>query len=403
MNEIRVPLTSDTITNSEIDQLRDWLGTYPKLTKGDLTLKFEREWSAEVGLRYSTFVNSGSSAILLTLSAMVAKGTLRPGKDKIVVPALSWLTDVSSPINLGFEVVLCDANPIDLSLDLDHLERIFESDISTRAVIVVSVLGLSPDMDRLVKMCRSANATLIEDVCESLGTDFNGNWLGTFGDASVYSLYYGHHVSTIEGGMISTDNEELDSVIRSMRSHGWSRDWSHDRTKAMNELYSINDFQSKYAFFYPGYNLRSTDLQAFIGRLQVPKIKRVADHRHQNFLAYNSVLSNINGLRLSDAISRSNCISNFAYPILFDSSDERSFAATLLEYAGVECRPLIAGSMGRQPFMKGLTSNQQTPFANMIHTQGMYLPNNHSMGQREIDIVAESLEPIVRRRASRKA
>lgn len=404
MSEPRVALTVETISKQEIDSLRDWLGTYPRLTKGQVTLDFEKKWSQTVGMRHSTFVNSGSSAILLVLSAMIAMGKIDVD-DAIVVPALSWLTDVSSPMNLGLRPILCDANREDLSLDLDKFEQIVVKE-SPKVAIVVSVLGLSPNMERLKRICDRYGVLLIEDVCESLGTDFDGEWLGTFGYASLYSLYYGHHISTIEGGMVCTDDAELDAVVRSMRSHGWNRDWSPERAKRMDEKWQIDPFQSKYTFFYPGYNLRATDLQAFIGLKQVDRIGEISEKRHDNFILYESLLGDINtGIDLSAAIKRSNRISNFAYPIVFHDSKERSFAATLLDYAGIESRPLIAGSMANQPFMKrahviqDFSSPYSLAMANYVHTCGMYLPNNHTMGKEEIELVASVLDPI---RQSRK-
>jgi CDP-6-deoxy-D-xylo-4-hexulose-3-dehydrase len=146
-------------------------------------------------------------------------------------------------------------------------------------MILVSVLGLVPDMNAVVKLCKKYGVYLIEDVCESMGSSYRENKLGTFGDISLFSLYYGHHISTIEGGLICTNNEELNTIIRSMRSHGWDRDWNDKIKKEYRDLHDISEFDSMYTFYYPGYNLRSTDLQAFIGLRQIGKIDNFSEIR----------------------------------------------------------------------------------------------------------------------------
>ena len=228
-----IKLVSDTISKNDIEKLVTWMSQddIPQLTKGPLTVKFQDDFSNFLGenLR-SCFINSGSSAILLSLLALKIKNDIK----KVVVPSVSWATDLSSPMVLGLETILCDCNLEDLSLDLDKLERIFIEE-NPEACILVSVLGLVPDMDRITDLCKKYNVILLEDVCESLGSKYKGNYLGTFGLMSFFSFYYGHHVSTIEGGMITTNNSDFHDLLVSIRNHGWDRDWSDDLKRRSEE------------------------------------------------------------------------------------------------------------------------------------------------------------------------
>jgi len=223
-----IKLVSDTIDKFDIEYLIDWLSQseLPILTKGKITVELEKKWAEKIGTKYSVFVNSGSSAILLTLCALKEFNYLK--NNKIVCPALSWATDVSIPMILGFEPFLCDCNLTDLSCDLNHLEEIFIKE-DPAALILVSPLGLVPDMKLVVDLCNKYNVILLEDVCESMGSKYNQQYLGSFGFASVFSTYFGHHISTIEGGFINTNDEEFYNALLMIRSHGWDRDLNNEK------------------------------------------------------------------------------------------------------------------------------------------------------------------------------
>lgn len=371
-----IKLVSDTIDKSDIKNLVNWLSQdeIPRLTKGDITIEFEKKWSEKIGVSKTTFVNSGSSAILLAIAALKESGKLK--NNKIIVPALSWLTDVSSPIQLGMDVILCDCNLHDLSIDLNHLKKLIKEE-DPSSLILVSVLGLVPNMDEIVDLCNENGIVLIEDVCESMGSKFKDKYLGTFGTVSLFSLYYGHHLSTIEGGLICTNDEELNDIIVSMRSHGWDRDWSKEKQKEYREKYNIDEFNSLYTFYYPGFNFRSTDLQAYIGLSQVDKLDRFSINRNNNFKLYNKNIS-INELTIKN--NEDNFISNFAYPIV---SKNREQIVNRLIQNNIEVRPLIAGSMARKPFWKGRVDN--LPNCDIINNYGFYIPNHQDL--TEVNIV----------------
>jgi len=280
-----VKLVSDTIDRSDIDSLIEWLkqDPIPRLTKGELTQKLEHKWATKIGTKYSVFVNSGSSSILLTLAALKELGRL--GNGKVIVPSLSWATDVSSPMLLGLDPIMCDCNLEDLSCDLDHLEKLFKHH-NPGALILVSPLGLVPKMKLVLELCKKYNVLLLEDVCESMGSKYKNEYLGSFGTASFFSMYFGHHLSTIEGGFINTNDEELYHMLLMMRSHGWDRDLPKWKQNELRDKYQCSDFDALYNFYVPGFNLRATDLQAYIGLRAIDKLDKYCESRNNNFLYY---------------------------------------------------------------------------------------------------------------------
>lgn len=375
-----VKLVSDTISKNDIEKLVTWMSQddIPQLTKGPLTIKFQDDFSNFLGenLR-SCFINSGSSAILLSLLALKIKNNIK----KVVVPSVSWATDLSSPMVLGLETILCDCNLQDLSLDLDKLEKIFEEE-SPEVCILVSVLGLVPDMERIMSLCKKYNVILLEDVCESLGSKYKGDYLGTFGLMSFFSFYYGHHISTIEGGMITTEDKNMHDILVSIRNHGWDRDWSEDLKKEYREKYGIDSFSSMYAFYFPGLNLRSTDLQAFLGINQIEKIEPFSSVRNRNFLKYSELIKE-NYLNVNQRDG--DFVSNFAYPVVHSERD--SIIAKIKEH-NIEVRPLIAGSMAKQPFATGVNKKYGTGNSDIIHEKGFYLPNHQDLSLEQVEFIA---------------
>jgi len=375
-----IKLVSDTINRDDINALIEWLqqDPIPRLTKGNLTSKLEQKWANKVGTKYSVFVNSGSSAILLTLAALKESGKLK--NNKIVVPALSWATDVSSPMLLGYDITMCDCNLSDLSCDLNALEIIFKRD-NPATLILVSPLGLVPKMREVIELCKKYNVLLLEDVCESMGSKFNGKYLGSFGFASFFSMYFGHHLSTIEGGFINTNDEEFYHMLLMMRSHGWDRDLPKWKQQELREEYDSTDFDALYNFYVPGMNLRSTDLQAFIGLRAIDKLDRYSQIRRDNFNFYTNSIRN-NQLQLSERDE--DFISSFAIPIVHTQRD--SIVKDLLN-KNIEVRPLIAGNMANKPMWKGSKVGLEN--CELIEAQGFYIPNHQDLSTQEIELITD--------------
>lgn len=386
-----VKLVSDTIDKADVKALVKWLDTpfgipTPQLTKGSVTPVFEKKFSDWLGTNNSVFVNSGSSAILLGLAALKFGGKLK--NDTIIVPDLSWATDVSSPLMLGLNPILIDANDEDLSVDLNRLEWIFKRE-KPAAFILVSVLGLVPDMDRIVELCDEYDVLLIEDVCESMGSEYKGKKLGTFGCMSFFSMYYGHHISTIEGGMVCTSDEEINDLLLMIRSHGWDRDLSDNTKDTLRSANQVDAFSAQFAFYLPGLNVRSTDLQAVIGLRQVDKIDKFSAVRNRNFKLYQELLDDEDNLL--NIISRAGCfISSFCYPIV---SYDRDAIVQRLRDNSVECRPLIAGSMTMSPMWRKFgTGHTNIPVSTMINKYGFYVPNHQGMTEKDVKNIVKLIK-----------
>jgi len=379
----KISLVSDTINRDDIDALIKWLqqDPIPRLTKGDLTVLLEERWAKKVGTKHSVFVNSGSSAILLLLAALKTTGRY---SNKIVCPTLSWITDVSSPMLLGFEPILCDCNMEDLSCDLNNLEQIFKDNQEEKPMLFISVspLGIVPKMKEVLKLCKKYNVELLEDNCESMGSRYEGKMLGSFGLASVYSMYFGHHISTIEGGFISTSDDELNTILLSMRSHGWNRDLSDEAKQKLKKEWNTSDFDELYCFYYPGLNLRSTDFQAFIGLRAIEKLDYYSALRNKNYYYYESLIKN-NELKIEKR--KESFISNLGYPIVHKKRNE---IAEALRKNNIEVRPLIAGSIANKPFWIKRYGKTNFPNANKIDEFGLYLPNHQDLSLRDINYIA---------------
>ena len=375
-----ITLVKDTIDNKDIDQLVDWLKTYPRLTKGSLTLELEKKYSKWLGSKYSVFCNSGSSANLLMLYALKQAGYMK-NNTKVVVPSVAWATDLAPVIQLGFEPILCDSNMEDLSVDLEHLEKIFQED-EPSTLLFVSVLGLVPNMDKIVELCLRYNVTLLEDTCESMGCEYKGKKLGTFGKMSSFSTYFGHHISTIEGGFVSTDDKDLYELLVSLRSHGWDRDLSKDTQRKLQKEWNVSEFDAMYTFYYPGFNLRSTDLQAFIGLGQIDKLDEWGERRENNFWFYNNLIKNDYWKPKTQSDS---FISNFAYPVIHPNRNE---IVDKLQKNYVEVRPMICGSMGTQPFYVKEYGKLELPNVSIIDKYGFYIPNHPNLTEDEIEFIS---------------
>jgi CDP-6-deoxy-D-xylo-4-hexulose-3-dehydrase len=375
-----IKLVKDTIDVNDINKLIEWLHTNPKLTKGPLTVEFEKKWSDWLGVKYSVFVNSGSSANLAAIYSLLLSGRLK--NNKIVVPAVSWVTTVTPATQLGLTPIMCECDMDNLGLDINHLKQIISQE-KPSAIILVHVLGFPNHMDEILTLCKENDILLVEDTCESMGSAYNGKKLGTMGDLSTFSFYFGHHMSTIEGGMISTNDEDLYHILLSIRSHGWDRDLPEEKQISLRKKYNVDEFRSLYTFYYPGFNLRSTDLQAFIGLEQLNKIDEIVTNRNRN---YNIYKEKINNKYWNINPPSNSYISNFSFPIITENI--KKLTEELINN-NIECRPLICGSINEHPFWYERYGKQSLPNAEIVHKYGLYLPNNHQMTEDEINKVIE--------------
>lgn len=389
INQEKITLVKDTIDKDDIDSLIEWLKTYPKLTHGNKVREFEEMWSKWVGCKYSVFVNSGSSANLLMLYAILELYNLR--NKKVVVPSLGWATDLAPVIQFGFEPVLVDIDKTNLAVDIDHLEKIFITE-KPAAMLLVSVLGLSPRMSEIIELCKKHGVILLEDNCESQGTKYNGIKLGNFGLMSTFSTYFGHTMSTIEGGMVCTNNKEAYDMLKQLRSHGWDRDLDKNRQDELRLEWGIDDFSALYTFYVPGFNVRSTDLQAVIGMRQLQKVDAMIEQRNKNFQLFKEKLSPYTWfpVEIENSFTASFCI-----PIIAHSIEEKNNIVKALLENNVECRPLICGSMGTQPFYIKKYGRIELPNVSKVDTCGLYIPNHPKLTEEEINRMCDCIIEVV--------
>ncbi len=383
MKPIKYFLAEDTIDNKDIDALVEWLKKYPRLTKGPLTPQFEKKWSDWLGRKYSVFNNSGSSANLLMYYALLLSG--RAKNKKIIVPSVGWVTTIAPAIQLGFEPIMCEADKDTFGLDLDHLEKLLkEHDPGT--VIMVQVLGVPHKMDELAKLKEKYGFILLEDACAAMGASYKGKHVGTFGDMSSFSFYFGHQISTIEGGAVSTDDKQFNDLLLMIRSHGWGKDLDPATHRALLDKYQIDDFHAPFVFYEPGFNLRATDLQAFIGMRQVDKMEWLIEHRGANHALYTKLL----GHRfVSQKPPEGSVICSIHFGMLAKDGEERKKIVKALEENGVETRIFSAGNLGLHPFWFNRYGKFSAPMADRIHYNGLFLPNHPSLKEEDIRFIAD--------------
>ena len=386
MKKPNIPLTKDTIDTDDLKIISEWLMKTPRLTKGEVTIEFEKAWASWTGTKYAVMVNSGSSANLLALYAMKISGNLK--NNKVVVPSLSWATTVAPLMQLGFDPILCETDSDNLGMSPSHLERIIEQH-NPAGLILVHVLGFPCNMNKISSLCKNNNMFIIEDSCETVGSRIGEKKTGTFGICSTFSLYFGHHISTIEGGMICTDDEDMRDTLLMLRSHGWDRDLRKSKQVELREKYNITDFHALYSFYIPAFNVRSTDLQAKIGLRQIEKLDSIVEKRNKNYLIYQDKIKNNFWKPNPD---KTHFISSLAYPII---NPKRDKIVDELNKNSIENRPLVCGSIGRQPFWIDLYGESRLEFADKVHDYGLYVPNNHQMSEEEVIFVCEVINRVL--------
>jgi CDP-6-deoxy-D-xylo-4-hexulose-3-dehydrase len=382
-------LAEQTISRAELNELATWLTTNPWLTQGPLVREFELTWARWLGTQHAVFVNSGSSANLLMYAALLADKKLR--NRKVIVPAVSWATTVAPAIQLGLEPILCEADSATFGLDLDHLEKLLEEH-DPAAVILVHVLGVPNDMEAVMGLKTRFGFTLLEDCCAAHGSCFNGRKVGTFGELSSFSFYYGHHMSTIEGGIVCTNDADFNDTLLQLRSHGWAKDLSREKEAELVAEYRPIDFNRTFTFYLPGFNVRSTDLNAKIGLMQMQRLDAMIERRVENHLTYQQRLGRVPGFRVQRAEQAR--IASIAFAALCRSAEHRARVATALHDAGIETRPLGGGNMSRQPFWRQRYETIPLPMADRIHETSLQLPNHHLLSVDDVNHICDVVTSV---------
>ena len=365
----------------------------PILTQSENVIKFEKLWSKWLGVKYSIFLNSGSSANLITISALKYLNNNK-SRNEIIVPSLTWSSDVVSIINNGYKPVFVDINLNNLGASENHIFSKINK--KTLAIFITHAQGFNALTEKILKVCDKKKIHLIEDVCESHGAKYKGKKVGTFGLASNFSFYYAHHMSTIEGGMVCTDNKNLYEIVRAMRSHGMHREMEDKNLKRKIEK-KYKNLSSKFIFLYPGYNFRNNEIGALIGLSQLRRLNKAIKLRKNNL---NIFLSHLDRKKyFTDYTLDGN--SNYAFPIILKSHSikKRNDFEKILYKNQIEFRRGNAGggNLTLQPFVKNYVKNlKQKDFknVNVVHKYGYYIGNYPHLKKKKIILICKVLNDI---------
>jgi len=360
------------------------------LSMGEECSKFEKSFSAWHSRKHSVFVSNGSAANLLLIQALLNLGRLKKG-DKVGVSAVTWPTNVMPLIQLGLEPVAIDCELNTLNISPRTVEKVIGS---LKAIFLTNVLGFSDNILKIKEMCERAGVLLLEDNCESLGTKAYGQLLGNFGLASTFSFYVGHHFSTIEGGMICTDDLELAEAMTMGRAHGWDRNLSAEKQIQLRDQHKIDSFFSKFTFYDLAYNVRPSEINGYAGNFQLKYLNEIIEIRQKNYFRFAKAAQNNNAIYQYD-FSHLNVISNFAFPLVFKNYDSFLRARNKFSEAHVEIRPVIAGDMTQQPFWKKyVKQSSDCPNSSIVHKNGLYLPNNPDLTESEISLLTQLISEV---------
>ncbi|MGA0345620.1 MAG: DegT/DnrJ/EryC1/StrS family aminotransferase [Alphaproteobacteria bacterium] len=389
---MKFPLMRNNILREDLDSVIALLkDDDPILTQGPQVAAFEKEWSEWLGVKYSVFVNSGSSANLLTMALLK---TYFPNGGEVIVPTLTWVSDIASVIQNGFSPVFVDIDPFSLAMDpAQVLDKINDS---TRAVFLTHVQGFDGLTDNLLEQLNERKISLIEDVCESHGATHGGEKLGSLGWISNFSFYYAHHMSTIEGGMVCTDDPDVYQRVRMFRSHGMTRE--------ANDIEFREGFQNDYPelnpdfiFAFPAYNTRNNEIGGVLGRSQLKRLDQIIKSRSLNLERF---LNQIDSRRYRTNFKLDGS-SNYAFNLILKEPDDTltEKLETRMRENGIEFRRGSAGGGNqlRQPYLQSFIPknyHQQFPEVEHVHFYGYYIGNFPDLRPEEIDEICEIINSV---------
>jgi len=384
------PLMDNNITRADLDAVIEHLKhDNPRLTQGPEVVAFEKEWSEWVGVKHSVFVNSGSSANTITLLALREKF----GPGEVIVPTLTWVSDIAAVLHAGMTPVFVDINPH--TLGMDTVQVLKKLTPNTRAVFLTHILGYNGLDDVLLDGLRERGIPLIEDVCESHGATFHGRRLGSIGYASNFSFYYAHHLSTIEGGMVCTNDPEFYQMARMFRSHGLVREANDTAVKA-DYTQRFPDLNPEFIFAFPAHNMRSTEINAILGRSQLKRLDANNVIRTRNLRLF---LKNLDPARYFTDFAVEGS-SNYAFTLVLREANEafRDRVMETLHAARVEFRRGTSGGGNqlRQPYLRRLYPDEykKYPAVNHIHFFGFYIGNYPDLKEDKIHRLCELLNRL---------
>jgi CDP-6-deoxy-D-xylo-4-hexulose-3-dehydrase len=388
------PLINDNISNSDRVALSEFLLSNQRLTNGEKVKEFEKIWSNWLGVRRSTMLNSGSSGNYISIA--IVKELL--GIGEVIVPPLGWVSDVSSIVQLGMKPVFVDISLDNLSITTENIKQAITDE--TKAIVIVHCLGFNAIDDELIQIAKDKNIILIEDCCESHGACYNGKKVGSFGDISVFSFFFGHHITTVEGGMISTNNEKIYELSKLFRSHGMTREVSEETQEHYQNNYP--NLNPLFTFVVPGFNMRSTEMNAILGIEQMKRIDYNIEKRRHNL---NVWLTNLDKNKFKTDFDLDGN-SNFALPLIvkedyknrFRKNDDFNSVCDILFSEDVEYRLGTSGGGNQvlQPYLEkcdyrvvGELNN-----VNYVHNYSLYIGNHTDLTDEKIINLTKKLNDV---------
>lgn len=384
-----IPLMKNAFLNEYETKkaLADFIMRTQRLSMDVECSKFEQKFAQYQGRRDAILLNSGGSANLAVLQALKNLGQLKSG-DSVGFSALTWSTNTMPIIQMDLVPVPLDCKVINLNVTKDTLvERLTE--VSLKALFITNVLGFTGDLDEIRDICDDRNIILLEDNCESLGTELPSGRAGNFSLAASFSFFVAHHMSTIEGGMICTDDEELGEMLRLVRANGWDRNLKAHQQHRIRKKHGVtSEFDAKYTFYDLGFNMRPTEITGFLGQFQLQFLEANIAARESNYLYIESIIQKNQDFITLDR-SHLKKVSSFAMPFVCKSPLLREQYLQKFSGAGIEIRPMIAGNMQRQPFYKKYIKRHfELPATDHIHESGFYCGNYPELSEGDLQTIA---------------
>jgi CDP-4-dehydro-6-deoxyglucose reductase, E1 len=383
MNYI-IPLVKESFYKEKATKrkLINFIKNCEKFSMGEQTKQFEKKFAEFQNTKHCVYFSSGSAANLGLIQSLKNIGHLKNG-DKVAISSLTWATNVMPVIQLGLIPVPIDIDIETLNISLEDLYSKYEA-VGFKCIFLTNVLSLSCDMKKLNDFCDKNSILLIEDNCESMGSEFEGQKLGNFGKAGTMSFFVGHQMSTIEGGCVVTEDEDLYEMLKKVRAHGWSRD---------NKDFSNTHFYSRFTFHDLAYNLRPGEINAFIGLYQLDLIDQNLNRRRLLHKKFQKQLKNKNSVYPLKILN--NNYAPFAFTLIFKEKEKADHYLNLFHENGVEVRPVISGNITKQPFFqKYHPENYLLPNCEIVHNQGFYFGINPNLSKNEIEILIKLLSQI---------
>lgn len=388
--EVSYPLATSTWDDSELEALNEVIAS-DRYTMGPKVITFERDFAEMFHSGHAVMVNSGSSANLLAVACAVLNPEidLSPG-DEVIVPAVSWPTTYYPLHQYGLKLVFVDIDLDTLNMNLDKVEAVVGP--RTKAIFAVNLLGNPNDFTRMQDIADKRNLTILEDNCESLGAEFAGRAAGTFGVMGTFSSFFSHHIATMEGGLVLTDDERLCQMLISMRAHGWTRDLPDNNAVHAK---TGDPFEDLFRFVLPGYNVRPLEMSGAVGSQQLRKVPNILKARRANAALFLDAMSTVDGVRVQRETGRS---SWFGFSLILEGplAGRRKDTVAAFASAGIECRPIVAGNFTRNPVMRYMNASVplELPNADCVHSDGLFVGNHHYPLDHEISLLTDTLRSI---------